>query len=511
MALVVVALLVAVLVLAVQRLLRAYTRFRKMELAIPGPPSLPVLGNALDFLNVTEENVWPILRRLWGHRYELSRFSMLGRLVVIVSDADHIEKLMKRRDLQDKSRVFYEFLEYFSRRGLVTLNGAEWRSHRRALQPAFHQDVLDRYMEVFTQEAAAFVGRLAPNQEQNVIDNLHNLTSRAFVRTTLVNELDEKTEEAIPMINYFLHEFGRSVNSRTFQPLLWPDTVFGMTQPGRVVRKLMTKVDAFSGRVIAQRRAEHVQRRVDGADDDEDFIKQRRTLIDILVDPKSKTSDGKLFEMSDGEIMDEVKIFLGAAVETTVAALGWTIKVLSVRPEVQERLHAEVVEQLGGKEDLTSADINKLKYTEQVIKETLRLLPSVPFTGRIIKEETEFAGHTLPADTTVVLNILGCHRDPKHWPDPTRFDPDRFSAEQCAKRHPYAFLPFSAGMRNCIGGRYAMMVMKTTLAALVSRYRVDPVADGHTEPVDFPYTFDVSSRMLGGVRVVFTPRASRAA
>ncbi|XP_034235006.1 probable cytochrome P450 4aa1 [Thrips palmi] len=146
MALVVVALLVAVLVLAVQRLLRAYTRFRKMELAIPGPPSLPVLGNALDFLNVTEENVWPILRRLWGHRYELSRFSMLGRLVVIVSDADHIEKLMKRRDLQDKSRFSYEFIEYFSRRGLVTLNGAEWRSHRRALQPAFHQDVLDRWV-----------------------------------------------------------------------------------------------------------------------------------------------------------------------------------------------------------------------------------------------------------------------------------------------------------------------------------------------------------------------------
>ncbi|XP_034235005.1 probable cytochrome P450 4ac1 [Thrips palmi] len=104
----------------------------------------------------------------------------------------------------------------------------------------------------------------------------------------------------------------------------------------------------------------------------------------------------------------------------------------------------------------------------------MRLLPPVPWTARIVKEATDFAGHKLPADTTIMLNIIGCPRDPKHWPDPTRFDPDRFSAEQCAKRHPYAFLPFSAGMRNCIGGRYAMMVMKTTLAALVSRYRVDP-------------------------------------
>lgn len=147
MVLVVGALLVTVLVIALQRAVRAYSSFRKIELSIPGPATLPVLGNALDFIGVTENTITAVLLdKIWGHRYPLSRFSLLGRLIVIVSDADQVGKLMKRREFQDKSRFFNEFLEQVSRSGLVTLNGSEWRRHRRALQPAFRQDVLDRWV-----------------------------------------------------------------------------------------------------------------------------------------------------------------------------------------------------------------------------------------------------------------------------------------------------------------------------------------------------------------------------
>ena len=136
----------------------------------------------------------------------------------------------------------------------------------------------------------------------------------------------------------------------------------------------------------------------------------------------------------------------------------------------------------------------------------MRLLPPVPIFSRAIKEDSELLGYQVPADSIAVLNIYACHRDPKNWPDPCRFDPDRFSPEESAKRHPHAYLPFSAGMRNCIGSRYAMLAMKTVLAKLMPRYRVDAIADGHTEPADFPYACGVASRMPGGFQVIFTPR-----
>ncbi len=144
-----------------------------------------------------------------------------------------------------------------------------------------------------------------------------------------------------------------------------------------------------------------------------------------------------------------------------------------------------------------------------VIKETLRLLPSFPFVARTVREDTELAGQVVPAGAVLAINLFGLHRDPVTWPDPLRFDPDRFSPEQSEGRHPYAFMPFSAGIRSCIGYKYAWAVMKTILATAVRDFIVEPSTDGLNDHTKFKLMFDVSLKLHGGVKVKFVSRVNK--
>ena len=150
----------------------------------------------------------------------------------------------------------------------------------------------------------------------------------------------------------------------------------------------------------------------------------------------------------------------------------------------------------------------RLEYTERVIKETLRIFPIGPFIGRHVHEDTELCGKMVPAGATLIINIFSAHRDPRHHPDPLHFDPDRFLPERTATWHPYSYMPFSLGPRNCIGQRYAMMQMKTILATTLRAYSLLPAQDGLTHPSQFPLTFDIALRLVGGCRVRFEPRAT---
>ena len=161
----------------------------------------------------------------------------------------------------------------------------------------------------------------------------------------------------------------------------------------------------------------------------------------------------------------------------------------------------------------------RLEYTECVIKETLRLLPTIPIVARRLREDMDFNGKVVPAGSTLLIHILALHRDPRHYEDPLRFDPDRFSRRPpgapgvdmnkpptATAAHPYCFLPFGAGPRSCIGQRYAMMKMKAFVATVLRRLRVVPVQDGLTDPARFPLTFDMTLRIVGGTRVRLSPR-----
>lgn len=163
--------------------------------------------------------------------------------------------------------------------------------------------------------------------------------------------------------------------------------------------------------------------------------------------------------------------------DTTTSGISFTIYQLALNPHVQDKIYEEIVAVLGKNHksvELTYQLLQEFKYLEMAIKEGLRLFPSVPFIGRNLVEDIELDGITLPAGQDILIPIYMIHRNPEVYPDPERYDPERFSDSAESKRGPYDYIPFSAGARNCIGQRFAMLEMKTALIKLISNYRILP-------------------------------------
>jgi len=164
--------------------------------------------------------------------------------------------------------------------------------------------------------------------------------------------------------------------------------------------------------------------------------------------------------------------------DTTTVALSWLVFEVSMRPHIEAKIVAELMEVLNGRsvEELEYDDLKNLKYTECVIKESLRLHPSVPIFGRFVEKEIDCGSFKIPANTEVFVPTTLIHRLPEQWGNPDVFDPERFTPERSAGRHPFAFIPFSAGSRNCIGQVFALNVEKTLLAYLMYNFHFE-VAD----------------------------------
>ena len=203
----------------------------------------------------------------------------------------------------------------------------------------------------------------------------------------------------------------------------------------------------------------------------------RSTFLDLLL--QTRLAGDEL--LSDDDIRGEVNTFMFAGHETVTSCLSFTLYYLSRYPDVQQRLYEEI-ETMARAPELTYGALMELKYTELVIRETLRLNPSVPMIGRMAAGDMEIDGVTIPTGTEVMLNIYVMQNDPQYYPDADQFRPERFLQEPPA----YSYLPFSTGVRSCIGQRFAMLEMKTVLVRLLSRFRFVPlgVCDG-SERVSF--------------------------
>ncbi|VEN59018.1 unnamed protein product [Callosobruchus maculatus] len=199
------------------------------------------------------------------------------------------------------------------------------------------------------------------------------------------------------------------------------------------------------------------------AEIEEEPVVKRLAFLDLVLENSDFTED---------ELESEVHLFLLAGTETTASALTFVLTVLGVLQDVQQKVYEEMIDAIGPDEIVCPLHLRKLHYTERVIKETLRMFSIATFFSRHVTEDLDLGDLVIPKGANVGFAVSRMHSNEAYWPDPTKFDPDRFLPENAAKRHPFAYLPFSAGPRNCIGWRYAMMSMKTILANIVRNVRI---------------------------------------
>lgn len=259
------------------------------------------------------------------------------------------------------------------------------------------------------------------------------------------------------------------------QPQLWSDQVYYRSLKGKKFSDNLIKLHDFTRKVIRDRKTEILNQNSMKQDGE-----RRKVFLDLLLDHHINSG-----ELTEEDIREEVDTFMFEGHDTTAMALSWTIYLLGHHPEIQARAAAEVdsmFEQTEADAELnrvklmlTLDRIKELKYLECVIKEGLRLCPSVPFVGRRLHEDMSVNGFHVPRGTIIFVYIYMLHRDPKVFSNPESFNPDRFLPENSIGRHPFAFVPFSAGPRNCIGQRFAMSEMKVVLAFLLRHFRFESI------------------------------------
>jgi len=277
-------------------------------------------------------------------------------------------------------------------------------------------------------------------------------------------------------------------------PFLLPDANSSFTSITQVIQERKT---AF---------AEEKKRGLNKGEsiDDGTFISKRRHLafLDLLIEV---SQDGDA--LSDADIREEVDTFMFEGYDTTSSAISFALFLVGHHPEIQEKIQEELGEIFGDSDrPATMADLQKMKYLECCIKESLRIYPSVPFIGRSVTEDTIINGFNAPAGSSVTVCSLFIHKNPLYFPNPEVFDPERFLPENAQGRHPFAYVPFSAGMRNCIGQKFALLEEKTILSTIFRNFYVKSL----DKREDIALVFELVLKSNDGIRLHFTPREKNA-
>ena len=266
--------------------------------------------------------------------------------------------------------------------------------------------------------------------------------------------------------------------------------LYALTPDGRSHNRCIKTLHEFTRKVIKERSEEFEQSNYKHS--------KRIAFLDMLL--KAKAEDPTL---TLDDIQEEVDTFMFAGHDTTTAAMSWACQFIGSHPEVQQKLLIEIDEVFGSNNrQLTNEDIGNLKYLECVIKEVMRLIPPVPFFFRETTEDQTLNGKLIPKGSSLKVFSYMIHRDEKYFPDPERFDPDRFLPENSAERHPFAYVPFSAGKRNCIGQRFAMMEEKVLIANILRKFEIKALKPTS----EIKKLVELILRPKGGIPITVTPR-----
>ncbi|ALC39325.1 Cyp4ac2 [Drosophila busckii] len=430
-------------------------------------PGNSIFGNNLDVLNMTPSRLFRFTRDAYakskGRNYV---WYFLWAPMLNVTRAEDVEEIFQSTKLITKN-VVYELLKPFLGEGLLISTDQKWHFRRKLLTPAFHFNVLQNFLEIFKEESLKLVQRL----EQSLHIDLPlshvipQFTLNNVCETALGIKLDDMAEG--DKYREAIHALESVMVERVCNPLLYFQPYFYFKGSYEKHVKHLKIAHDFSSHIIERKRQ---QFKAGAPAVDECGRKQRYAMLDTLL---AAEAAGQIDHQG---ICDEVNTFMFEGYDTTSTCLTFTLLMLALHGNVQQRCVQELHESLAAADmELSVFDYNQLEYLECVIKESLRLFPPVPFLGRQCTEQSIVNGLILPKNAQINIHVFDIMRDPRHFPNPSSFEPERFLPQNTVERHPFAFVPFSAGQRNCIGQKFAILEMKVLLVAVLRNFKLLPV------------------------------------
>ncbi|KAJ8944745.1 hypothetical protein NQ318_011651 [Aromia moschata] len=473
------------------------SRKHMVELAekIPGPKQLPILGNALEFLGTSPG----------------------PKLLIFLVDPRDVELILSSHVHIDKASE-YRFFKPWLGDGLLISTGQKWRAHRKLIAPTFHLNVLKSFIDLFN-----------ANSREATVEILLETAMGVSKKTQDQSGYDYAM--AVMKMCDILH-------LRHTKVWLRPDIIFNVTKYAKIQEKLIDTIHSLTRKVIKNKRAnfekgirgstaevpeelktKNFENKVssktvveglsygqsaglkDDLDVDEDIgEKKRMAFLDLMIEA---SQNGVV--INDEEIKEQVDTIMFEGHDTTAAGSSFFLSMMGIHQSIQDKVVQELDEIFGDSDrPATFADTLEMKYLERCLMETLRMYPPVPVIARQLNQDVKLVSgdYTLPAGATIVIGTFRIHRLPEIYPNPNKFDPDNFLPERTANRHYYAFIPFSAGPRSCVGRKYAMLKLKILLSTILRYYRV--TSDIKEE--DFQLQADIILKRAEGFKIKLEPR-----
>ncbi|KAJ0033143.1 hypothetical protein NQD34_000250 [Periophthalmus magnuspinnatus] len=430
--------------------------------------TLPIIGNAHQ-MKMNPGEFFSQIQELTREFYALPLFKIwIGTIpFVVLYHSETVEAILNNPIHIDKAYA-YSFLHPWLGTGLLTSTGTKWRQRRKMLTPTFHFSILTDFLDVMNEQAEILVEKLQEKAGKGVFNCFPHVTLCALdiiCETAMGKKIYAQSNAESEYVKC-VYRMSDIISRRQRMPWYWPEFLYYSIGDGKEHDKILKVLHSFTYKVINER-AENIS---NSESDSETDGKKRRAFLDMLL----KTTDEEGHSMSHRDIQEEVDTFMFEGHDTTAAAMNWALHLVGSHPEVQCKIHQELDEVFGTSErPINTEDLKKLRYLECVIKEGLRLYPSVPFFARTICQDTTIRGFKVLKGSNVVVVTYALHRDPRHFPDPEEFRPERFLPENSVGRPAYAYVPFSAGLRNCIGQRFALMEEKVVLASGLRHFTVE--------------------------------------
>jgi len=349
-------------------------------------------------------------------------------------------------------------LERLLGRGLLTADGELWKQRRRMIQPGFSRARIRRYGAVMVEESARLAATWADGQRVDMTNAMSSLTLSIVARTLFSHRITDEGDKVARAMSLFQDAIG------TFD--LIPQWI--PTPKHRRTRRAVAEMDALMVALIDERIA--AQAREEPAKDD---------LLDALISAVDPDADGQRLDRQ--ALRDELLTLYMAGHETTANAMSWAWVLLARHPEIDARLATELRETLGDA-PATVADLERLPYLRAVCHEVLRMYPPAYVLARRSLREVEIGGWVIAENQPVVLWTYMTHHDPRWYPEPERFDPERFMDGAQDLRPRLAWLPFGGGNRMCVGKHFALMEMQLLLAELARAVRFEADAADEIRP-----------------------------